>query len=50
MKKITIYMPVGGCDMATYEKLRAYYKNADFQAWYRDGMIMWQDALAAIPK
>jgi len=48
MKPLIIYMPLGACDVETQYKLRISYPKAEFSQWYRDGMLMWQDALARV--
>lgn len=46
MKRIVIYMPSGSCDLATEGKILRHFPEAEFVTSWRDGALMWQDALA----
>lgn len=48
MKRIIIYMPMGSCDSATESKIRQHFPTAEFVTTWRDGAMMWQDALARV--
>ncbi len=48
MQRLVIYLPSGGCDQATEQKLRDRYPTAEFVTRWQDGAVMWQDALARV--
>lgn len=50
MAQIVIYMPDGACDSAIMQKLHQHYPKAMFVLYWREGALMWQDALERITK
>ena len=48
MAQIVIYLPHGACDSATMQKIYRHYPTAMFVLYWREGALMWQDALERI--